>query len=339
MPSPDKFIEQIWYSPHPLGWLLIPLGWIYAIVITVRRWCYQTGIIAMNQVDAPVIVVGNMTVAGTGKTPLVLWLVEYFRSKGLKPGVISRGYGGNSSSKLQQVRADSDPTLVGDEPVLLARNTLSPVAIARKRRDAAEELITRYNCDLIISDDGLQHYALDRDIEIAMIDGLRRFGNGRCLPAGPLRELPGRIQQVDIVVSKFKSLQHEYQMDYTYGDLVALHDHQQQLPINELSGQSVRALAGIGNPERFFFYLRQQKLRLEEHEFPDHYDFQLRDLQFNDGLPVIMTEKDAVKCCRYVVEQGWSNYWYLPIKASLPEAFIIRLENLMRGIVNEQETA
>lgn len=336
---PDKLIEQIWYSSHPLGWLLVPLGWIYAIVMTVRRWCYQTGIIAINPVDVPVIVVGNLAVGGTGKTPLVFWLVEYFRGRGLTPGIASRGYGGRFSSKPQQVRADSNPALVGDEPVLLARNTLSPVVIASRRRDAAEKLITHYDCNLIICDDGLQHYALDRDIEIAMIDGLRRFGNGRCLPAGPLREPTGRMRQVDIVVSKFKSSQHEYRMDYTYGDLVALHDHEQQLPITEFSGQAVHALAGIGNPEGFFFYLRQQQLRPEEHVFPDHYDFQLRDLRFNDGSAVIMTEKDAIKCSRHVVEQGWRNYWYLPVKASLPEAFTARLEELMREIVNEQETA
>ncbi len=334
----SKSIEKIWYSSHPLALLLAPIGWLYALFIIIRRFCYQSGMLTMNQVDAPVIVVGNITVGGTGKTPLVLWLVDYFRQKGLKPGIISRGYGGQASSKPQQVRPDSNPELVGDEPVLLARNTLSPVAIATKRYRAAEELISHYKCNLIICDDGLQHYALDRDIEIAMIDGLRRFGNQRCLPAGPLREPLGRLKDVDMVVSKYKAMRHEYKMEYSHGDLVSLADNDKTLDISELAGQRVHAVAAIANPDRFFAYLRQQQLQLELHEFADHYVFQIEDVTFNDGAAVIMTEKDAVKCFNYAVERDWKNHWYLPIKANLPEAFTIRLDNLMREVVNGQET-
>ncbi len=332
---PSEFIEKVWHSSHPLGILLAPLGWLYAGFIILRRLLYQSGAIAINQIDAPVIVVGNISVGGTGKTPLVLWLVEHFREKGLKPGIISRGHGGTDSKKPQQVRADSNPMLVGDEPVLLARNTLSPVAVARRRTEAAEELIKHYNCNLIICDDGLQHYALGRDLEIAVIDGQRRFGNQRCLPAGPLREPLSRLHSVDLVVSKYRAMRHEYKMDYEYSDLVCLTDANRTLKLSEFANHSVHAVAGIGNPERFFSQLRSQNLQIIKHQFPDHHPFTAEDIMFNDGLPIVMTEKDAVKCFAFATD----NHWFLPVKAELPDAFSIRLDNLMKDIVNGQKTA
>ncbi|MEQ8428333.1 MAG: tetraacyldisaccharide 4'-kinase [Gammaproteobacteria bacterium] len=330
MSSANEFFEKLWYSSHPLGLLLVPVAWCYALVIIIRRLCYQSGIFAINHIDAPVIVVGNITVGGTGKTPLVLWLVDYFRKKGLKPGVISRGYGGYESDSPQQVRPDSNPLLVGDEPVLIARNTLTPVAVAKERRLAAEELIKHYKCNLIICDDGLQHYGLGRDIEICVIDGQRRFGNERCLPAGPLREPLGRLHSVDMIVSKYKAARHEYKMDYTYGDLVSLKDNDKIMSIKELEGQEVHAVAGIGNPERFFAHLRNHNVHVIKHVFPDHHPFKAEDITFHDGLPVVMTEKDAVKCLSFANRV----HWYLPIKASLPEAFSIRLDNLMKEAIN-----
>ncbi|MGB1801287.1 MAG: tetraacyldisaccharide 4'-kinase, partial [Gammaproteobacteria bacterium] len=179
-----EFIENTWQSNHPLGYLLLPLSWLYTLIILLRRLAHQSGLIAVNELDVPVIIVGNISVGGTGKTPLVVWLAEYFKNKGFKPGIVSRGYGANLSGKTLQVRPDSDPRSVGDEPVLIARKTNCPVAVAVKRRNAAEQLIEHYDCDLILCDDGLQHYSLARDIEIAVVDGHRRFGNGRCLPAG-----------------------------------------------------------------------------------------------------------------------------------------------------------
>ncbi len=330
-----EFIENIWYSKHPLGLLLTPISWIYTFVITLRRLCYQSGLIAVNQIDAPVIIVGNITVGGTGKTPLVIWLAEYFKSKGFKPGIVSRGYGGKLSGKTQQVRSDSDPRLVGDEPVLIAKRTGCPVAVAIKRRKAAEELIAYCNCDLILCDDGMQHYSLGRDIEIAVIDGQRRFGNKHCLPAGPLREPVNRLKTVDFVVSKYIAGRHEYKMEYSYGDLVSLIDPTKTIPITTFIGQSVHAIAGIGNPDRYFSYLRNKKLKLMMHDFPDHYVFSASDIRFNDGLPVVMTEKDAVKCVAYATEQ----HWYLPIVATLPDSFSYRLEALMKEVMNGQKTA
>lgn len=329
-----EFIEDIWYTKHPLAVLLLPLSWIYTLIIILRRLCYQSGLIAVNQIDAPVIIVGNISVGGTGKTPLVIWLAEYFRSKGFKPGIVSRGYGGKLSGKTQQVRADSDPLLVGDEPVLIAKKSTCPVAIAVQRRSAAEELIKYCDCDLILCDDGMQHYSLGRDLEIAVIDGQRRFGNKHCLPAGPLREPIRRLKTVDFVVSKYIAGRHEYKMEYSYGDLVSLTDPTKTMPASSLNGQSVHAVAGIGNPDRYFSYLRNKKINLIMHEFPDHYPFTAEDVTFNDGLAVVMTEKDAVKCAKYATKF----HWYLPIAATLPESFTYRLDALMKEIINGQKT-
>jgi tetraacyldisaccharide 4'-kinase len=330
-----EFIENIWYTKHPLGLILLPLSWLYTLIIVLRRLCYQSGLIAVNQIDAPVIIVGNITVGGTGKTPLVILLAEYFKNKGFKPGIVSRGYGGKLTGKTQQVRSDSDPSLVGDEPVLIAKKTACPVAVAVQRRKAAEELIEYCDCDLILCDDGMQHYSLGRDIEIAVIDGQRRFGNNRCLPAGPLREPISRLKAVDFVVSKYIASRHEFKMEYSYGDLVSLMDPTKTMPISNLADQSVHAIAGIGNPDRYFSYLRNQKLKLMMHEFPDHHAFTADDIKFNDGLPVVMTEKDAVKCTAYATEY----HWYLPITATLPDSFTYRLDALMKDIINGQKTA
>ncbi len=329
-----EFIENIWYSKHPLGLVLLPLSWIYTLIIVLRRLCYQSGLIAVNQIDAPVIIVGNISVGGTGKTPLVIWLAEYFKSKGFRPGIISRGYGGKFSGKTQQVRPDSNPSLVGDEPVLIAIRTNCPVAIAVQRRRAAEELIKRCDCNLILCDDGMQHYSLGRDMEIAVIDGQRRFGNRHCLPAGPLREPKSRLKTVDLVVSKYIAGRHEYKMEYAYGDLVSLKDSSRTMSVSSLNSQSVHAIAGIGNSDRYYSYLRNQKLHLIMHEFPDHHPFTAEDVTFNDGLPVVMTEKDAVKCVDYATE----HHWCLPITAILPESFTYRLDTLMKEIINGQKT-
>lgn len=330
-----EFIENIWQTKHPLGFLLLPLSWLYTLVIILRRLAYQSGLIAVNQINVPVIIVGNISVGGTGKTPLVVWLAEYFINKGFKPGIVSRGYGAKLLGKAQQVRPDSDPRLVGDEPVLISKRTGCPVAVAVKRRIAAEELIEYCDCDLILCDDGMQHYSLGRDIEIAVIDGQRRFGNELCLPAGPLREPISRLQSVDFVVSKYIAKRHEFKMEYGYGDLVSLTDSDKIISVSSLAGQTVHAIAGIGNPDRYFSYLRNQKLNLVMHEFPDHHAFIAEDIQFNDGLPVVMTEKDAVKCTAY----AGKNHWYLPITAKLPDSFAYRLDVLMKEIINGQKAA
>ncbi len=330
MLSPE-FIEDLWYGKHPLSILLAPLGWMYALVMYVRRMIYQSGLIPVQRLKAPVIVIGNLTVGGTGKTPLVIWLAKFLIEKGYSPGIVSRGYRGKVKEWPQQVRADSNPDLVGDEPVLIAKRTGCPVAISPRRRIAAEELVGRVGCNIILSDDGLQHLALPRDIEIAVVDGLRRFGNQRCMPAGPLREPLSRISSVDMVISNGATGRHEYMMEYIYGDLVSLGDENEQMEIETISGSTVHAIAGIGNPARFFSYLRGKKLQVIKHEYPDHHEYSATDIQFGDGLPVVMTEKDAVKCIKFASKE----HWYLPIIAKLPEAFEHRFEVLLKEIIDE----
>ena len=195
-----KRLDHYWYTRSPWLLLLTPLSLLFRVVVGARRLAYRVGIKRSTRVSLPVIVVGNITVGGTGKTPLVVWLAGYLREKGHAPGIVSRGYGGTASHWPQQVRADSDPAVVGDEAVLLAATTGCPMAVAPDRVAAAQALVDQGGCDVIISDDGLQHYALQRDIEIAVIDGVRRFGSGFLLPAGPLREPLKRLQQVDLVV-------------------------------------------------------------------------------------------------------------------------------------------
>lgn len=330
MNQAKAFVENIWYTDHPLGLLLLPVSWLYILFVKLRRWCYRSGVIAVKRLETPIIIVGNITVGGTGKTPLVIWLVEYFKAKGFRPGVIGRGYAGKPSKKPQQVQADSNPFTVGDEPVLIARNTGCPVAVSVQRQRAAAALIKHCGCNLILSDDGLQHYALGRDIEIAVIDGHRRFGNGYCLPAGPLRETISRLETVDFVIGKHIADGNEYRMDYVYRDLVSVCDQNRQLPIEAFRGKSVHAIAGICNPDHYFAYLSKHGLNIIVHKFADHHRYSTNDINFNDGLPVVMTEKDAVKCTDFADER----HWYLPIRAALPRSFAGRLDALMKERIN-----
>lgn len=319
-------LENYWYKKHPLALLLAPLGWLYCLVAVLRRKAFLGGVLPMHQFPVPVIVVGNITVGGTGKTPLVVWLVEQLRSAGYKPGVVSRGYGGKSHSWPQQVRADSDPAMVGDEPVLLAQRCGCPVAVAPARSSAVRALIEHGGCDAIVSDDGLQHYAMGRVMELAVIDGMRRLGNGRCLPAGPLREPRRRLHDVDFVVCNGLAGRMEYAMKLTGEIACDLNDEQRTCTLQSLRGQSVHAVAGIGNPGRFFSYLRGFGIRVVEHDFPDHHDFTAADLRFEPDLPVLMTEKDAVKCRRLEVK----NSWVVPVSARLDERLAPRILALLQ---------
>ncbi|MEZ5672197.1 MAG: tetraacyldisaccharide 4'-kinase [Thiotrichaceae bacterium] len=279
-----------------------------------RRWAYQRAWLHSYRCPIPVIIVGNVTVGGTGKTPLVIWLAHYLTQQGWKVGIISRGYGGQARYPVS-VNISSNAAQVGDEALLLAR-THCPVVIAPQRRLAVQQLLAQQPCDVILSDDGLQHYALQRDIEIAVIDGQRGLGNGYCLPAGPLRELPSRLQQVDFIVSKTVAWRNAVVMTYTFSTLHALTTTTTQ-SLQHLSGQIVHAVAGIGHPETFFTMLEQQGILLIRHSFPDHHPYQKHDITFPDSYPVVMTEKDAVKCIPIADQR----HWYLGITAQLPENF------------------
>ncbi len=314
-------IQTIWYTNHPLGYLLAPLSWMYCAGIRVRKQLYQHGILRRHAVSVPVIIVGNLTVGGTGKTPLVIWLSQFLKQQGYKPGIISRGYRGKTTHWPQLVYPNSDPNLLGDEPVLLARQSGCPVAVSPRRIKAVHHLLEHYDCDVIISDDGLQHYALKRDLEIAVLDDIQRYGNRRCLPAGPLREPLNRLKDLDFLVTKGAALQGEHSMQYEGQELHSLLKDSVSKPLEAWRGQTVHAVAGIGHPARFFSRLRDHGLKLHCHEYPDHHHYQAKDITFADNLSVIMTEKDAVKCLPWAGPQ----HWYLPIKARLPDLFGKRL--------------
>lgn len=321
-------LEQVWYGDDKLGLVLTPLSWVYRFGIAARKIAYGSGLIPVKRFAVPVIVIGNITVGGTGKTPLTIWLANYLRENGHRPGIVSRGYGVRGSTRPQQVRPDSNPALVGDEPVLMARRTHCPVAVAANRVQAVQGLLEHYDIDVIISDDGLQHLQLHRDLEIVVIDGDRRFGNGRCLPAGPLREPPGRLQSVDLVVANGQAGKGEHLMEYVSGDLCSLSRPGERLEIQSLRGRTVHAVAGIGNPSRFISALRRSGLDVIKHIFPDHHPFVKADLDFGDDLPVVMTEKDAVKCESFAPNRCW----YLPVQAKLAETFIFRLDKRLAEI-------
>jgi tetraacyldisaccharide 4'-kinase len=318
-------IDALWYQNSPLGALLAPLGWLYCAGVQARRAGYHAGILRAGRVGAPVIVVGNISVGGTGKTPLVIWMARFLASRGLRPGIVSRGYRGRANKWPQQVRADSDPVMVGDEPVLLARTTACPVVADPDRLRAARSLLAHARCDVIISDDGLQHLALGRDVEVAVIDGLRRHGNGRCLPAGPLREPVSRLDSVDLVVANGGGLGGEYAMRLQSQDARNLTDEAIRRPLASFASRPVHAVCGIGFPERFFDSLERAGLAPIHHPFPDHHGFSAADIAFGDEFPVLMTEKDAVKCRRFAS----ARHWYVPVRAELTEAFAERLLTLL----------
>lgn len=323
-----KWLETLWYKPNPYFRLVLPLSWLFSLLVFMRRKAYALGFFKVWYLPVPVIVVGNIAVGGTGKTPLALWLTDYLKRQGLRPGIISRGYGGRAHHWPQQVRPDSDPVMVGDEAVLLSRRCDCPMAVAPDRVAAGRALLEHSDCNIIISDDGLQHYALGRDIEIAVIDGVRRFGNGQCLPAGPLREKRQRLQEIDFVVSNGLASQHEYAMHLLGDRVINMADKSLHRTLASFAGTPIHAIAGIGNPSRFFSFLKKQKLEIIEHPFPDHCQYTASDILFDDELDVLMTEKDAVKCDRFSARQ----HWYIPVEAELDEKFSQHLQIVIEQI-------
>ena len=315
-----NWLTKRWYSAQPPPAWLLPLERLFSHKAQQRRRAYQQGQKASYRAPVPVIVVGNISVGGTGKTPFTLWLLERLKQKGYRPGVVSRGYGGKAPEYPFIVTSDSSAHDSGDEPLMLAMRGGCPVVVDPDRARAARALLEHSDCDLIISDDGLQHYALARDLEIVLIDGGRGLGNRHCLPAGPLRETPERLLEADFVVVNgagytpesvaFERMQLQPQ---------ALHNLQHQQV--DLGPQAVHAVAGIGHPERFFETLRGLGFSVQPHPFADHHAFCAEDLQFGDELAVIMTEKDAVKCRAFAAD----NRYYLPVQALLSEAFELRL--------------
>lgn len=321
----SRFVDS-WYTRTPLIWPLLPLSACYCALVALRRWAYRVGLRKTHRVGVPVIVVGNITVGGTGKTPLVTWLARYLQSQGLRPGLVARGYGGTATHWPQSVTSASDPASVGDESVLLARATGCPMVVAPDRVAAARALLAAHTCDVIISDDGLQHYALGRDIEIAVVDSARRFGNGHCLPAGPLREPASRLADVDLIVANGTAAAGEFAMHVQTTEAVNLVSGERRA-LETFRSQQVHAVAGIGHPARFFNALRDAGLALDAHVLPDHYAYRPQDLAFGDAA-LLMTEKDAVKCQRF----ARPNFWAVGTQVGVDEECGPRVLALLQAI-------
>jgi tetraacyldisaccharide 4'-kinase len=315
-------LTELWYAPARAS-LLQPLGWLYAQVMRARRALYGAGVLRTVRLGHPVVVVGNLTVGGTGKTPLTLWLADALGARGRRVGIVSRGYG-RSDSRAQAVTVASDWRHVGDEPLLLARRSGCAMVVAQDRAAGAAALIAQ-GVDVVVADDGLQHLRLGRDCEILVVDGARGFGNGRVLPAGPLRESPAQLARADLIVvngaTEHPSLaalpaERTVNMQLGMGSAVRVDGQGGARPLGQFRGQRVHAVAGIGNPARFFGALREQGIEPIEHPFPDHHPFRAQDLDFGDDLPVLMTEKDAVKCTGFAA----ARLWYVPVTAQFSAA-------------------
>lgn len=319
-----------WSEPNWLTWLLLPLTGFYQLVMLLRHFAYRIGVFSSYRADVPVIVVGNISVGGTGKTPLTMALLELLEQRQLKVGVVSRGYGGQALEWPQTVTADSNPHYVGDEPLLIARRMQCPVVVGPNRGRAIDLLNKHSQCDVIIADDGLQHYALQRDIEIAIVDTQRRHLNQFCLPAGPLREPTSRLKNVDLVIhhiSPTEPQSEDQQQAAMWLESCPLQAMRGDKSLPE--GSAVHAVAGIGHPQRFFRHLRQLGYDVIEHPFPDHYQFSSADFSFNDQLPIIMTEKDAVKCDALADDR----FFYLPVKARLNQHAEQQLSGLFERVL------
>src|SRR5436190_5177286 len=309
---------NLWQKKSFLAYLLWPLSFVYSIFIFLRRKLYQLHFLKINYLTVPVIVVGNITIGGTGKTPVVIALACFLKEKGWRPGIISRGYGGNTKHFPCLVHQNSNAREVGDEPLLIAQHTACPTVIDPNRSRGAKSLLKRSNCNIVISDDGLQHLSLGRNIEIVVVDGERRFGNNFCLPAGPLREPVSRLNSVDFVISKEMTQANEFKLSLIPDYFYQLIQTKNKQSADYILNRKVHAVAGIGNPSQFFKTLRNLNLTIIEHPFPDHYHFKPRDFNFGDDAIVIMTEKDAIKCVGFVD----TRLWCLKTKTDLDNNFL-----------------
>ncbi len=305
-------IEHIWSGRSLFYILLLPFAWLYGGIMALRHILYQQGWFRSWRAPVPVVVVGNLTVGGNGKTPIVIWLVEQLKQRGIKVGVVSRGYGGKSDNYPLLVSATTSPQQAGDEPVLIYQRTGVAVAVAPKRSEAIKALLASNDLDLIITDDGLQHYALQRDIEFVVIDGIRRFGNGWWLPAGPMRERESRLASVDGIITNGGTAQPgEIAMQLKPSQAINLVSGE-RIEVNQL--KQVIAIAGIGHPPRFFNLLKQLSVSVkQEHAFQDHqpYTPEIVTALAANNETLLMTEKDAVKCRPFAKK----NWWYLPVDA------------------------
>ena len=305
-----------------VNYLLLPVSGVFYLLSRIRKYLYQTKLLTTHNPNVGVIVVGNITVGGSGKTPIVIALVNHFKQQGKQVGVVSRGYGGSHKQGSLSVNQDTKASESGDEPLLIATQTQVPVMVNKDRSQAVIDLVMKHNVDLVISDDGLQHYAMGRSVEIAVVDGKRRFGNGFFLPAGPLRESESRLKSVDFVINN--GAQHAGEITSTLKPIMFVNvSTNEKKPLDYFNQQTCHAVAGIGYPDRFFGALTQLGVKAKTHGFVDHHAFTRSDLVFDDDYPILMTAKDCVKCKEFATGQ----MWYLHVEAELSDDFLTELTN------------
>lgn len=316
----ELYLPKFWQKKTIVSYLLWPISLGYCLFVELRKIYFR--LVKIHKFPVPIVVVGNLTVGGSGKTPLVIYLVNLLKSNGYNPGIVSRGYGRKNTKEIFFVKPESSVDDVGDEALLIMRRTRSPMVVGIDRVGAVQMLLDNHQCDVVISDDGLQHYNLDRYLEIAVIDADYQFGNGLCLPAGPLRELPGRLKSVDFVVKNFNTTQSYGVEDGLRMFLVPttlrnVKNPEKTASLQDFKGITVHGVAAIGRPEKFFRTLTDAGLDVIKHSFPDHHVFNNEDFSFADSQTVIMTEKDAVKCGRIPLD----DFWYLEVDAKLDDDF------------------
>jgi tetraacyldisaccharide 4'-kinase len=339
-----KWLHRVWYEGASSYQMLLPLSGVYWLLISLRRCLYGIGLLGRHRAVVPVIVVGNITAGGTGKTPVTIWLAQELRDRGFSPGIVSRGYGGSRSSTSMRVDAASDPGVVGDEPVLLAKRTGCPVVVDANRSRAAQMLVDDA-VNVIIADDGLQHYRLERTYEICVIDGARGLGNRLLLPAGPLRETIDRLSQVDqvIVNGRISDMaadltaveQNAIEFQLQANEVSRLNGSLTR-PIERFSGTTVHAVAAIGNPGRFFDMLRAHGIQVIEHALRDHAKLTSQDLSFGDDFDVLMTEKDAVKLKAVSSDKFWTVPVELQIDPLIAGPWLEQIESRLRDELGQQ---
>jgi len=326
----SSWLLRFWYQDkHPAVYLLYPLHLVLVLLIGLRKFIIIKRTGSKQKVRVPVIIVGNITVGGTGKSPLVIHLANGLINKGYNVGILSRGYGGNSTTYPLEVAADSSVSLVGDEPLMIKHNTSARVVVDPERNRGADFLENQCGCDLIICDDGLQHYRLKRDIEIIVVDGSRKFGNGLLMPFGPLREPCSRVKSVDALVinngiaEQSTDTVQQFSMALENNHFIALSDTGKTYAVDDFlehckqQSEPIHAVAGIGNPDRFFHQLEKSGIKTINHSFEDHHQYSVDDFKDINGM-IIMTEKDAVKCNSFNTE----NIWYLQVKAQVTPSII-----------------
>ncbi len=324
----ENKIRKQWYEGGRVGWLSKLGEKVFSSIVSLRKKAYAMGLFKTHQFKVPVLVVGNITAGGGGKTPMVIWMVNHLKSLGYKPGIVSRGYGGKRKVEPMFVTPNANPTASGDEPLLMAKKTQAPVMVGKDRVKAIKSLIRNYNVNIVVADDGLQHLAMGRSAEIVMLDAKWRTGNHRMIPAGPLREPLERLNSVDLVVFKgVMEKQHHY--EFAIEHIHLLNQTKVTKDVAEFRNQKVIAMAGIANPDSFFSILAAAGMAIIKQPLPDHHVISESDIEKHQDIPILITEKDAVKC----EHMSHNNIWVVKMKVEMPDRTMNALNEIIQKVM------